>query len=164
MTKPRSINDAEELLKAGSCVPNMTPYVLMIALSVHALFEGIAVGITTELKDIITLVMAIAIHKGAASSALGISLVKTFPNDFVLCRWLIFTFSLATPLGIVVGMSLQESDMVNVVINCLAAGSFVYIACSEVIVEEFTISDDRGMKLLFFIVGILLISTLWLFE
>ena len=38
-------NEAEVLRKAGSCCPNMTPFVLMIALSVHSIFEGMAVGL-----------------------------------------------------------------------------------------------------------------------
>ena len=99
-------NEVEAIRKAGSCCPNMTPFVLMIALSVHSVFEGLAVGITDNMADLWTLLLAIVIHKGAASSALGISLVKTFPNDFKLVRWLVFTFSLATPLGIILGMML----------------------------------------------------------
>lgn len=65
---------------------NCTPFVLMIALSVHATFEGIALGLQPKMKDTLSIVAAIVIHKGAASSALGISLVKTFPDDFKLVR------------------------------------------------------------------------------
>ena len=142
----------------------MTPFVLMIALSVHSIFEGIAVGLTKDMKDTITLLIAIGIHKGAASSALGISLVKTFPNDFSLCRWLVFTFSLATPLGIIIGMALGENVIMDIVFNALAGGSFIYIACTEVIVQEFTIPGARGWKLLAFFIGICLITSLWLVE
>ena len=65
-----------------SCCANMTPFVLMIALSVHAIFEGLALGLSVEFKDTLNIVIAIVIHKAAASCALGISLVKTFPEDF----------------------------------------------------------------------------------
>lgn len=58
----------------------------MIALSVHATFEGIALGLQTNLLSTLNIVLAVLVHKGAASSALGISLVKTFPNDFRLVR------------------------------------------------------------------------------
>lgn len=75
------INEAEELRKAGSCCPNMAPFVLMMALSVHAIFEGLAVGIAGSFDEASALVLAICIHKGAEGSALGISLVKTFPDD-----------------------------------------------------------------------------------
>lgn len=157
-------NEAEALRKAGSCCPNMTPFVLMIALSVHSIFEGMAVGLATSVSDVFILTLAIAVHKGAASSALGISLVKTFPDDFPLCRWLVFTFSLATPAGIIIGMLLSGGDVLDVIFNCLAAGSFIYIACSEVIVEEFTVPGDRCWKLLFYLIGIAIIFSLYFLE
>jgi zinc transporter 1/2/3 len=140
----------------------MTPFVLMIALSVHSIFEGLAVGLTSDVSNAFSMVLAIAVHKGAAASSLGISLVKTFPDDFKLCRWLVFVFSLATPFGIILGMILSNSGPVyDVIFNSLAAGSFVYIACSEVIVEEFTIPGSRMWKLLAFLVGIAIITSLW---
>lgn len=143
----------------------MTPFVLMIALSVHSIFEGLAVGLTPDLKNTFNMVLAIAIHKGAAASSLGISLVKTFPDDFKLCRWLVFTFSLATPLGIIMGMLLKNAGTIyDIIFNSLAAGSFVYIACSEVIVEEFTIPGNRMWKLLTFLLGIAVITSLWLLD
>merc|ERR1712166_847397 len=74
----------------------------MIALSVHATFEGIALGLQMTLAQTLNIVVAVVIHKGAASSALGISLVKVFPNDFTLVRYLILIFSFATPLGVVI--------------------------------------------------------------
>jgi zinc transporter 1/2/3 len=158
----KPVNDVEELRKAGSFCPNMTPFVLMIALSVHSIFEGLAVGLTSDVSNAFSMVLAIAVHKGAAASSLGISLVKTFPDDFKLCRWLVFVFSLATPFGIILGMILSNSGPVyDVIFNSLAAGSFVYIACSEVIVEEFTIPGSRMWKLLAFLVGIAIITSLW---
>jgi len=44
--------------------------------------------------------------------------------------------------------------------NCLAAGTFIYIACSEVIIEEFSMPDHKMLKLLFFLIGIALIACL----
>lgn len=143
----------------------MTPFVLMIALSVHSIFEGLALGLTPDLASTLNIVAAIIIHKGAASSSLGISLVKTFPDNFPLCRWLVFTFSWATPLGVILGMILSNAGpFYDVLFNSLAAGSFVYIACSEVIVEEFTIPGNRMWKLLALIVGVCIITSLWLLD
>ena len=72
--------------KKSSCCPNMTPFILMIALSVHSIFEGMALGLQSDMASVMNMVIAVCIHKGAASSSLGISLVKTFPNNFKLCR------------------------------------------------------------------------------
>lgn len=76
----------------------------MIALSVHACFEGIALGLSPTFIATLDIIMAIVIHKGAAASALGISLVKTFPEDFSLVRKLVLVFALATPVGVTIGI------------------------------------------------------------
>lgn len=53
---------------------NFTPVVLMIALSCHALFEGLAVGLGKDSKTVWTLCLAICLHKWAEAMSLGISL------------------------------------------------------------------------------------------
>ena len=137
----------------------------MIALSTHALFEGLALGLNPDLYQTETIAAAIAIHKGAAGSSLGIALVKTFPDNFSLCRWLVFTFACASPLGILLGIAIgEQGDIYEIIFSSIAAGSFVYIACSEVIVEEFTIPGNRGLKLLAFLIGITIITSLWLLD
>ena len=148
-----------------SCCPNMTPFILMIALSVHSIFEGLALGLQSTMGSVVNMVIAICIHKGAASCSLGISLVKTFPHNFKLCKQLVFTFSLATPLGVAIGMAVAEAgDIYEIIFSSIAAGSFVYIACSEVVVEEFSIPGNRYWKLLAFLFGATIITLLWFLD
>ena len=143
----------------------MTPFVLMIALSVHSIFEGLALGLAMDEASVINMVIAICIHKGAASSSLGISLVKTFPDNFRLCRQLVCVFSAATPLGVTIGMLVAGAgDIYTVIFSSIAAGSFVYIACSEVVVEEFSIPGNRYWKLLAFLLGATVITLLWFLD
>ena len=145
--------------KAKCC--NATPYVLMIALSVHACFEGIALGLQTTMISTLNIVLAVVIHKGAASSALGISLVKTFPDEFGLVRKLVFIFSMATPIGVTIGiLASGAGELVDVIMSSLAAGTFVYIACTEIIVAEFSVGGGRAVKLLAFVCGACIISAL----
>jgi len=154
-----------DMKKKSSCCPNMTPFILMIALSVHSIFEGLALGLQPDMPSVVNMLLAIVIHKGAASSSLGISLVKTFPNDFSLCRKLILLFSFATPLGVIIGMCvINAGDIYTIVFSSIAAGSFVYIACSEVIVEEFAIPGNRWWKLLAFLFGATVITLLWFLD
>ena len=83
--------------------------------------------------------LAIFLHKGAAGMSLCISLVRTYPDRPKFVVGLISIFAACTPLGIGLGMALLDtSDIVVLVFNCLAAGTFLYIACSEVIVQEFS--------------------------
>lgn len=118
----------------------MTPFVLMIALSVHSIFEGIALGLGKTEAAVMNMVIAILVHKGAAGSSLGISLVKAFPDNFKLCRQCVFIFAIATPLGVLIGMIVANAgEVYDVIFSSLAAGTFVYIAASEIIVGEFSI-------------------------
>lgn len=72
-----------------------------------------------------------------------------------------FVFSIATPLGVVIGiLATSAGEIVDVVMSSLAAGTFVYIACTEIVVAEFSIGDNRCWKLLFFILGACIISSL----
>jgi len=106
--------------------------------------------------------LAIFIHKGAAASALGISLVKAFPNDFSMVRWLLFTFSISTPLGITIGiLASGAGEIIDVIFSSLAAGTFVYIGCTEIVVSEFSVPGHRWWKLLFFLFGAAIIICLF---
>jgi hypothetical protein len=50
--------------------------------------------------------------------------------------------------------------MAEIIFSCLAAGTFLYISCSEVIVEEFSIPQFRFLKLFAYLFGIAIISSL----
>lgn len=86
----------------------MTPFILMIALSVHSVFEGLAVGLAQDFQTCLNMVIAIVVHKEAAGLSLGISLVKTFPDNFRLCRQMVCIFAIATPLGVGIGMAVAS--------------------------------------------------------
>lgn len=70
----------EEEEHKPTCLENMTPFVLMIGLGAHAVFEGIALGLGKSMENVLAMVLAIGLHKGAASMSLGISMQKTFPD------------------------------------------------------------------------------------
>ncbi|CAI2372605.1 unnamed protein product [Moneuplotes crassus] len=157
------INSEERKKKRCSC--NLTPVVLCIALSVHSVFEGIATGLIKETSDLWTFVIAIGAHKWAAAMSLGISMTKNFKNQTGTVYIVLTIFSLATPLGVLIGMIVAtQSAIVDIIFSSLAAGTFVYIACSEVIVEEFSVPKYRWIKMFSFLIGASLIIVLGLLE
>ena len=136
----------------------------MIALSVHSIFEGIALGLMNEYKPFINLMISILIHKFAESMSISIAMQKS-KFEFKKLFYFILLFSTATPIGTIIGILLNDASMiVNIVFTSLAGGSFVYVACSELIVEEFSLPGNRWLKLLAFIVGALFIGLLLLLE
>ena len=161
--KNKTQTKVEEIIKTKpTCVDNMTPFILLIGLGTHAIFEGIAVGIAGGFNEVMFYCIAIWLHKGAAGMSLGISMGKTFPNEKKFSVGMICLFGIFTPIGVGIGWILNDvdSDMYELVFACPAAGSFLYISCTEVIVEEFAISSYRFIKLGFFLLGIAMISSL----
>lgn len=143
---------------------NYTPYILLIALSIHGLFEGIALGIQGGFSETLTLGIAIVSHKWAESFTLGISFFRGNTEDN-LYRNLIIIFSCFTPIGIVIGMFLMKTTiLIEAIFLSLSGGTFLYIAASEVIVEEFSVTKYKVEKFIMFLIGALFIAILAYLE
>lgn len=158
-------HDDHDHHKKKRCSCNLTPVVLMIALSTHAVFEGIAVGLVKDLDSLWTYVIAISLHKWAAAMSLGISMSKNFKDETKTMYLLLLIFAFATPLGISIGMGVSgSSGLTDIIFSSLAGGTFVYIACSEVIVEEFSTPEYKWIKMIVFLLGAALITSLNFLE
>ena len=143
----------------------MTPFVLLIGLGLHSVFEGLALGLEKEDSKVEIFALAILLHKGAAGMSLGISMGRTFPDEKLFVLLMLTLFASFTPFGVLLGMVLSGGNaMMEIICSSISAGSFLYIACSEVIVEEFSISRNRCLKLFFFMVGIGIITSLLFLE
>ena len=79
-----------------------------MALSLHGIFEGIALGVLNHSNEVIMLFIAIIAHKWAESFALGISFYKAKIDTKIFIKMLtLFTFF--TPVGILIGMYFSKS-------------------------------------------------------
>ena len=98
----------EEATKGICSGFNLQSFVLLIALSMHAIFEGIALGLSKEFSATLNIMLALILHKPAASFSLGVSITKSFKseNDVKKGILLLSLFALATPIGIMLGMAL----------------------------------------------------------
>ena len=50
------------------------------------------------------------------------------------------------------------------IFEAIAAGTFIFIASVEIIVEEFSVSEHKLLKLLFYFVGVGVIIGIWFSE
>jgi len=143
---------------------SITPYILLIALSVHSIFEGIALGVMNTVKECSILFSAIILHKWAASFALGISFYKSGTEKDLFIR-MILIFSSFGPLGIIIGMIFSDAgSLIKGIMLSISSGTFIYVAASEVIVEEFSLSKKTNIKFLWFLLGGLLTFMLIFIE
>ena len=70
-----------------------------------------------------------------------------------------------TPLGIILGLCFSGSnDLLEGIVLGLSTGTFIYVAASEVIVEEFAVTKHKFLKYLFFIIGGIFVGGLAMLE
>lgn len=130
---------------------------LVLALSAHSVFEGLALGLQEDGAKLGSLFIGVAIHETLAAVALGVSVAKAalLMKDAVK---LAVTVSLMIPLGIGVGMGIQTAQtlaggIVSVVLQGMAAGTFLFVTFFEILSRELEDKQDRLLKVLFLIVG-----------
>ena len=176
LIKNESINNQNEIEEEGGTGAEyqlspeikkveIIPYVLLFALGFHGFFEGMALGIQQEVKDTLFLSLAIAAHKWAASLTLGISVIKSYiklKQLFII----ILIFVLIGPVGIAFGLILRATcnEVIESVFLAISVGTFLYIACTEVLVEEFENNEYKYVKFLMFIIGGIFTAGLSLLE
>ena len=157
-----NINNNDELnLKKKK----LSAFILLLSLSIHGLFECLALGIQTVYKNTFFLFIALMIHKWAEAFALGILFVKAkFSKKFY---YLIITlFAIVGPIGVAVGIVLAATagELVEGIFLSISTGTFLYVSCSEVIIEEFSTPQKRYIKFALYLFGCVFAAGLSLME
>ena len=140
-----------------------TPVILFIVLSIHSIIAGASLGLEGAAISAMAIFFAIIAHKGAAGFSLGISLKQA---DYSRKRHTgtIMLFAAMTPLGVLLGtlfsalMSNDISSMFEMIFDCLAAGTFLYIAITEIISKIFNDTRNTWTKLIFISAGFALMA------
>ena len=143
--------------------------VVLAGLSIHSLFEGIGMGAARTRELLLSIYAMIILHKGFVAASLAIVLLHSAREPRFRFYALMLVFSGMSGLGGVVGVVLGRLEggawMVDVAFNCIAAGTFVYIALRE-LVPQFLEQTESGVcvdlcKLFMFLAGfIFLVSVI----
>jgi len=156
MNKPlKHTHSAEQYKEYAKNLSNVTPYLLLAALCLDGLYEGIAIGVQETWKNVSFVAFAVILNKLSVAFGLGISLKKANTELKTFIRFIIL-FSIFCPFGIVIGYLLGERIFVKGMFLAISAGTFTYVSCSVVIVEEFAITRHRFSKYFMFFLGGLL--------
>ena len=156
---PDGEHDDEQKTKEEIRLPVTTAFLVAIALVFHSVMEGLGLGTEDEIKSTIDLAIAIMVHKGMAAYALGACVIDS--NVSVKMYWLIMgTFSLASPIGVLVGFAISEfsDSLTSACFTALAAGTFLYVALMEIIPNELKEKGNKAAKLFVLIIGFGLMS------
>ncbi|KAM3824832.1 zinc transporter ZIP1 isoform 1-T5 [Vipera latastei] len=139
--------------------------VLFLALSLHSVFEGLAVGLQEDGAQALEICLALLIHKGAIAFSLSLKLLqgRLRPRVVAIC---LVAFSAMSPFGIGLGVALTEVPMAALsrlsrsVLEGLATGTFVYITFLEILPHELGSSEQRILKVIVLVLGFALITSI----
>eukprot|EP00736_Rhodelphis_marinus_P001357 Rmarinus@m.21653 len=141
-------------------------YVLILALSFHSFFEGIALGTQDNYNSAATLFIAIAAHTPLASFCLGVGLLKADMSVREMTRLLVLYASF-TPMGVAAGVlltacltSARSITTVSAFFNALASGTFLFVALAEILPKEMSQPGNRLAKVGLCVAGFALMAVL----
>ena len=157
---------------------------LLIALSFHSVFEGLAIGLQENSGELLSIFIAVIVHKAVMAFSLGLNIAQSSLSlrTFVISNVI---FSLASPIGVGLGIAMVglppslPNDICNGVMQGkqhyyrviagtdtffpgLAGGTFLYITFFEVLPHEMNDPNKRLLKVFFIMLGFTSISALLL--
>ncbi|XP_051165420.1 zinc transporter ZIP1-like isoform X2 [Leptopilina boulardi] len=122
-------------------ISSLRGLLIVLGLSVHELFEGLAIGLESSAPDVWYMFAAVSAHKFVIAFCIGVQLIaaktKTHLSIVYICM-----FAVVSPLGIGIGMALigGESAAANgllpVFLQGIASGTLLYVVFFEVLQEN----------------------------
>ncbi|XP_031788404.1 protein zntB isoform X2 [Nasonia vitripennis] len=147
---------------------SMRSLLTVLALSFHAIFEGLAVGLEPAFSSVVYLAAAIATHKLVISFCVGMELYVAGASNRTILGYL-SVFSMVTPLGIGIGLALghfrNDSETLGptpTILQGMAAGTLLYVVFFEVLARERANEKSGLLQLAAILVGFMLMLGLQL--
>ncbi|XP_068218508.1 zinc transporter ZIP1-like [Palaemon carinicauda] len=131
----------------GHGVPSSV--IFLVALAIHSVFEGMAVGLQTHTEKVMELGVAVFVHEVVMAFTFGmeVSRSNTLSRMYKVIYMVIFASTI--PLGVAIGFGLQNSpsdhrDIISAVFEAFATGIFVHVIFIEVLSHEFSGHHHHG--------------------
>ncbi len=133
--------------------------VLVVALSLHRIFEGMSLGLQHTTHNVWNLFIAVLCHETVIGFGLGLQFVK---NGFSLKKMLIASSlcSIIMPIGVAIGTVLVEVggesnnlNLVNGILQGISTGTFIYVTFFEILQEEIDPHDTSLSRFFSVLIG-----------
>lgn len=151
--------DISHMLQSNAA--NIRLGLLIVSLGVHSLFEGLALGLQTEVPTLVNLVIGVAMHELLVAFAMGVNVSRLkVPTSTALKLAVIFSASI--PCGQLLGLLIGHyqsttGQVISAVLQGLATGTFIHVTFLEVIPSEFQEKGNRLLKVLFLFLGFMVL-------
>lgn len=155
----------EQVVNLMEAAPNGIRFIILLfALSTHALFEGIVLGLQTDIPKALHLFTAIIVHEAVVAATLGFNIARAKHSIWTAVRYSLL-FSVTIPIGIGLGMGIGQTPgtighLVSGTLQGVAAGIFLHITFMQLLPAEFSHGRDGMIKTLFLFIGFLILLTL----
>lgn len=119
-------------------VSSIRGLLIVLALSVHELFEGLAVGLEETTGNVWYMFGSVAAHKVVIAFCIGVELIVHKTKTWLVVVY-IFVYAIVSPIGIGIGIALSnagESDgieVASVILQGLASGTLLYVIFFEIL-------------------------------
>ncbi|KAG7457629.1 hypothetical protein MATL_G00229110 [Megalops atlanticus] len=133
-------------------------FILVFSLSLHSVFEGLAVGLQRDGQRVLEVCTALLLHKSVIAFSLSLKLRQARLRRGAVAGCLLL-FSLMSPLGVGVGVALTEAPATpRHRLSCsalegLATGTFLYITFMEILPHELGSPQSRIPRLVLLLTG-----------
>jgi zinc transporter 1/2/3 len=95
---------------------------IVVAISFHGVFEGLAIGLQGTEKDVWALFLAVSLHECTILFCIGVELISAETRVGRMVTY-ILVVSLVSPLGIAIGIVISENSVGTLVVHALLVGS-----------------------------------------
>ena len=138
-----SIEPGQEAQIGHSHAPKpegLRAFLLLIALSFHTIFDGLAVGLQEDESEVWAVFGAICIHKSVISFCIGLEIWQSSRDKWVQALLWLSIFAIMSPVGIGVGIGLTSGSgdelarlLASSILQGLAGGTFMYVTFLEIL-------------------------------
>lgn len=119
-------------------VSSLRGLLIVMALSVHELFEGLAVGLEQTTANVWYMFVSVSAHKVVIAFCIGVELMVHQTKNWLVIIY-IFVYAIVSPLGIAIGIWLSNADdsdaisVASVILQGLASGTLLYVIFFEIL-------------------------------
>ncbi|XP_065179465.1 zinc transporter ZIP1-like [Sycon ciliatum] len=170
LSRSTSTSTPEDNPAGKAATETLGSLVLLAALSLHTLFEGLALGLQSDTDGVIEIFIAILLHKCVLAFALGIRMVKLKATTRrILLAALLFAGM--SPIGGAIGIAVEanatnevDRQLVTACLQGIATGTFLFVTFLEIISPEIQgkhspgESDIHVMRLALIVFGFAIIA------
>uniref|UniRef100_I3K910 Solute carrier family 39 member 1 n=1 Tax=Oreochromis niloticus TaxID=8128 RepID=I3K910_ORENI len=139
-------------------------FMLFLSLSLHSVFEGLAIGLQSTDSKVLEICIAILVHKSVIVFSLSVKLVQSTVRPLWVAAYIV-VFALMSPLGIAISIGVMEAQLtagplIQAVLEGLAAGTFVYVTFLEIVPHELNSPGNQLLKVMFILFGFTIMAGL----